>query len=173
MLHLSSIFQDPSSRFCPSFTKKGNLRGKSMAWNPMFSVIKSRLNNLELDGSKLIMETYGSQLSQLFCCEQKGLQSGRLDDLTRVAPGWGDLTQPEPMLDQTSSGSVFCCFFPRKLWENCSTPFLCHPFRLVGGRILSGRNADNWSMVIAIRQAGMLPSSGAPDLDLSGELSVI
>ena len=28
MLHLSSIFQDPSSRFCPSFTKKGNLRGK-------------------------------------------------------------------------------------------------------------------------------------------------
>ena len=40
----------------------------------MFSVIKSRLNNLELDGSKLIMETYGSQLSQLFCCEQKGVQ---------------------------------------------------------------------------------------------------
>lgn len=28
MLHLSSIFQAPSSRFCPSLT--GNLRGKSM-----------------------------------------------------------------------------------------------------------------------------------------------
>ena len=110
-----------------------------------------------MDQNLSCMETYDTMdpsYPSYFVVNKKGCSSGRLDDLTRVPRSRIRGFDPtRTMLDETSSGSVFCWFFSPQMWENYSTLFLCHPFTLVDGRILSGRNADNWSMVIAIRQA--------------------
>ena len=154
MLHLSSIFQDASSRFCPSFTKGKSQRKihgmKSNVFCHQIEVVP-RIGWIKTYHAWRPMILWIPAIPAILLWTKRGAV---LDDLTRVPRSRIRGFDPtRTMLDETSSGSVFCWFFSPQMWENCSTLFLCHPFTLVDGRILSGRNADNWSMVIAIRQA--------------------
>ena len=157
MLHLSSIFQDASSRFCPSFTKGKSQRKihgmKSNVFCHQIEVVP-RIGWIKTYHAWRPMILWIPAIPAILLWTKRGAV---LDDLTTWrgshAPGSGDLTQPEPCLTKLRVVPCSAGFFSPQMWENCSTLFLCHPFTLVDGRILSGRNADNWSMVIAIRQA--------------------